>query len=194
METEVGENSGNWLLIAALAASAAAAWLILSKNVSMYKQMGDLRGSSGEVSPVGSLKGWLAGGKGVWAPVGDDHRVVVFQLSAPGTQGDARFWQEIARESEKGNNLKFQFVGMCARNMACDSVAAEEAGITLVEAMDPLQLRSLAIASREGRALVYLGSDLQATLRIGDGTRAIVDELVRLVERKSGQKASAQVL
>jgi hypothetical protein len=188
MENDANDKTTNVIVASAVVVSIVAAGFLLFANNAIRHEIASLRTSSAEVSLLGSLKGWHAGGNTEWVPRGRNPEVVLFQLSRSGAPSDLEFWQEVARASHI-DAPDLQFAGMCTEVSNCDAAAAVRDGITLLTAMDPLQLSALSMASKDGMALVYRGSRLQSKILINDGARAVAAKLVELSKNLNDQHA-----
>ena len=130
-----------------------------------------------ESPPSGSLSGRNASDGSEWAPrESGEQAVVLFVVGAAGRNGDVEFWRDVAARGI-ADAPGSQFVGLCAAGKSCSLPAGAESVLTLLTAMDPVQVHALSMAAIQGLALVYRGAELKRVHIQGD-RQALAAELV----------------
>lgn len=138
-----------------------------------------------EAPPSGALVGYNALDGSEWVALeGERRRVVLFGISQDGETGDAEFWRDVASHSLAAMP-DIQYVGLCLKGGPCKSSPGAEGMLTLLSAMDPVQMHALAIASRQRRFLLYRASGLHSVMPIQSDRQALAADIVAALSEKS---------
>lgn len=149
----------------------------------MFERLQSRRDSASEIPVIGSLTGRNALDGNEWPPrlsggEQENHEyIVLFPLLAVEGRDDVEYWREVTSHvlSIKPD---VTFVGVCHPTEDCELGRDGSAGpIILLSAMDPLQMRALAIARSRKIALLYRGSRLQQHIPLGDTAGSIADAI-----------------
>jgi hypothetical protein len=111
----------------------------------------------------------------------DSPFVVLFTLSPPNKTGNREYWQSVVLRV-KALDSRIKFVGLCPSEIACEDATSTSDGIVYLTAMDPLQMRALAVANKQGVALLYRYgtlSDRELSLSGGQTRKLIVGKLLQ---------------
>lgn len=168
----------------ALMMSTAAALALTVADLSAYRKLEMTRQVVVESPSPGSLAGQIAHGDQEWAPQHPEKsRVLLFVVAADGKVGDLKYWTEVAlqlRIAAPG----LQLVGVCSVRADCVIPPAAPEALTLLGAMDPMQMRALAIASSEGRGFMYDARGVRQTVELRGDKNAVMAAISRAFSRQ----------
>lgn len=174
----------------ALIVSAIVAAGLVSADLSEARKLRLTRQAVSESPAYGTLSGQVAYGNREWNPGGAEKpQVLLFAVAPDGEIGDAQFWTDVALKSRVATP-DIQFVGLCSSGGKCTVPTAVAETFTLLSAMDPLQMRALAIASSQGRALVYGASGGQRLLPVQGDRRAMTIAISQTFSHRSRPEAT----
>lgn len=178
-----GDRAGVMVSTVALAASLGAAAMLLSAGL---RAAAELRGAKAALVtsiPVGTLAGWNARTGSEWVPLpGMNYKVVLFGSNPSGSGVDIRFWSDVAA---KVNELSpaIQFVALCASGTDCRVPDGGATNLTLLSAMDPMQMQALAMHGKRGEAIIHSGSGVRTPLAIEGSGEALAARIVSTFQR-----------
>jgi hypothetical protein len=169
----------------ALIMSAMVARGLISADLSAMRRLQQARQAAADSPAPAVLIGHRVRENREWAAqVADGRQVVLFAVAGDGETDDARYWADVALQA-RATLPDVQFVGVCMTNRNCAVPSAATETLTMLSAMDPSQMRALAIASRDGRVLVYDGRGHRQMLPVQINQRALIAAIARALPRES---------
>lgn len=179
------------ILTLGVAVAGLSAARLLSNDITMLERLHSRRNSAAEIPVVGSLTGRNALDGNEWPPrlpAGEQEtyeHIVLFPLFAVEGYDEVEHWREIAvRVLSVKPHVKF--VGVCHPTVDCK--LGRDGGaepIILLSAMDPLQMRALAIARSRKVALLFQGNRLQQHVLLGKAPGSLADEIANIFASES---------
>jgi hypothetical protein len=136
------------------------------------------RASAISVAP--SLIG-VTTGRSQWTAPGSAEYVLLFPIAAATAAEDIAFWRAVASAGQI-DGPPIQFVGVCDSGDRCAKAQGEPAIVTL-SYMDPIQMHIIAIARRQGRALLYHDGQLDGPVTVEKDAPDVAMAIAREMEK-----------
>jgi hypothetical protein len=177
------------VLGSAIVASVAAAANLVFARIHVTQKLNAVHEASVQVPVAGSLSGLDAIDKIEWATMssnGHQQRydyVVLFPI-LKAIEG-IKFWQDVANHVIAEYPL-VKFVGVC--NATSDCELAGDVGVaplTLLTAMDPLQMRAVAVAKTRDAALIYANTGLKKVLPRDGNAQEVAKQISSFVRGRT---------
>lgn len=190
-EGKVNENVTHWIskgpAAVAILVSLAMAVALTLIDVRVSETLRMAKSKESAIGAYGTLQGWSAATDTEWVPrvvEGRDQIVVLF--SAAGLKaGSIDYWRHVV-DQVVTEDTGIQFAGMCDVSSECVRKWSQDGRISPLTSMEPVQMRALARAARQGRVLVYRDAVFKASLPIVENPEALAAEIVRIAGRVSG--------
>lgn len=179
-----GDRLGVLVTAVALAASLCVAAMLLSADVRAVAKLRGARAAATVSVPVGTLSGWNPVTESEWAPL-PAYKLVLFGNGHAAQPVDIGFWSDVA---SRANHLSpgIEFVVLCTPGAECRLPEGGSANLTLLSAMDPTQMRALAMHARRGEAIIHSAAGGRTSLVAGSSSEALAAEIVATFQRLEG--------
>lgn len=179
-------------LLAGIAITAWATARLVAINSDIKRELERLPARRAQAlgSPTaGSLVGQNAADGSSWPSqnAGSELRSSAYVVLFPVTRtSNFEFWRELSRHS-KAMGMEIEFAGVCIDFQTCSPQQARAAApITLLSAMDPLQMRAVAVASSKKEALLYQAGKFIGPVTVNQSAENIAQSILKPLTRKSG--------
>lgn len=138
---------------------------------------------------AGSLVGQNASDGSSWPSqdAGSELRSSAYVILFPVSRSsNFEFWRELSRHS-KAMGMEIDFVGVCIDFQSCSPQQARAAApITLLSAMDPLQMRAVAVSSSKKEALLYRAGKFIGPVTANQSAENVAQAILKPLTSKSG--------
>jgi hypothetical protein len=176
------------MAVAALLFSSIVTVVLLRTDLRLATTLEQMRDEASAISALGALSGYKAVGGTEWTSKvmvdGIPQLTVLIPLSEAKESQSAVFWSEIAERVTAAND-NVEFVGSCSAPTCATPPGTGLPPLTILSAMDPVNMRSLEESRRDGKALVYRAGKLLSVLPTDRSRESIVREIQSLALKQS---------